>query len=536
MLRLDDAAVTGANTRMDKFQRIIFAGVIVLALIPRLVRVQYGLPYVDYWDEAQVPSASQRMLSEPSFFTTFFNYGNLPIYFAVLLGLPVFLFFLARGKSLAPNDLMPYPDYSWGFEYGELLLAARLGWALLGVLTVVAVFLLTRRLAGFYPAVLAGAALAINPMHLELSTRVPPDGLATSIAFGSLGFALLYLWKKNPSLLYLSVAFGALAAATKYNYGTVVFAAVVSYLLVSGGSDWKARFYTLVRLGITAGLTFAIAMPSAVAHPRLFVGAVLFEVNHYQTGHLGHESEPWIGQIVFQSEALLGNWGWSVLLLAALGLLGLLFFEGGIGRKVAMILTVPYIPFFFVMLSGTVNFHRNYLLVYPVIALLAGIGVAYLVKLIGRVALRSSISMAAQSLVVIGLLVVALLPNLSSTISSTTSFAQGQDSRSTLVEVLKEGGICERYSLALVESRLFLNQREWAEACPDTELERFESGSYDFEVDQEPLLVLGIKGFIELENPTLEINAGRGYAERDGKAFGPNFSPPIAVYLLNTPD
>lgn len=102
MLRLDDAAVTGANTRMDKFQRIIFAGVIVLALIPRLVRVQYGLPYVDYWDEAQVASASQRMLSEPSFLPHSLTTVICPSPSQFCSGSPFFSF-----SSLVENHLRP---------------------------------------------------------------------------------------------------------------------------------------------------------------------------------------------------------------------------------------------------------------------------------------------------------------------------------------------------------------------------------------------------------------------------------------------
>jgi len=535
VLDIANLMTTDRRNSLSRLQLAAILGLIALALIPRLVRAQYGLPYVDYWDEAQIASTSQRMLSEPEFFTTFFNYGNLSIYFAVLLGLPIFLFFHAEGHALAPEDLMPHPDYPWGFEYGEFLLAARIGWALLGVLTVVAVFLVARLFTGFWPAIFAGAALAVNPSHLVLTTRIPPDGLAAAIAFGAAGLAVTYLWKSNPALLYGSVVLGALAAATKYNYGTVVFAAVVAYVASSGSQDWKARIVTLVKLGVTAGLAFAIAMPSALAHPRLFVGAVLYEVDHYQTGHPGHESNPWLGQITFQTEALLANWGLVALVLSVIGITGLLFFDGSFGRRTVAVLTIPYIPFLLVMLSGTVNFHRNYLLIYPVIGLFAGIGMAYLVRFFQRVLGARPLSLAFQVLATATLFVMALLPNATSMISGTMSFSQGQDSRSDLVDFMKNENICERYPVALLEERLFLNQREWFEACPNTKLQPFEEGNFDFEKISEPMLVLGIQGLTGLQNPAFEINPGGNYAERDGNAFGPNFSPPIAVYLLNGP-
>ena len=64
---------------------------------------------------------------------------------------------------------------------------------------------------------------------------------------------------------------------------------------------------------------------------------------------------------------------------------------------------------------------------------------------------------------------------------------------------------------------------------------RFEEGKLNFEKVSGPTLVLRIRGLTGLQNPAFETNHGGDYAERDGNAFGPNFSPPIAVYLLNGP-
>ena len=496
-----------------------------LATSVRIFHLGFGLPYIDYWDEAQVVSASLSMLLEPKYTTTFFNYGNLPIYLAVLAGLPTVVWYRILGEEITLENALPFSDYPWLVDYESTLLFARGAWFIAGVLTIAGVFTLVKSMVGLWPAVFSALLLAVNPLHILFSTRIPPDGLASSLAFASVGIATVFLWRQKPWLLFGSVTFGALAAATKYNYGTVVFASVVAYLVSSEGQTLRERALMLLRLSGVAVIAFAIAMPSALAHPRLFISSVLYEVNHYQEGHAGHESEPWLGQAIFQATELNSLWGFGPLVLAVVGLVALLSSKG-LPRKIGLVFSVPYVPFLLVMLSGTVNFHRNYLLLYPVIALLAGLGLFFAFNG-GSWSTLSRRLLVLRSLLLGAVGLLSLTPNLVSAVEGARSSYVAENSRTQLVETLGAQGICQGARKVLLDSRVFLSPRQWQAHCPGSLFERIPVEELAGLDHSQATLVVTIGGSEFPGKPILVLNEGAGYA-----GFGPDFNPPLDVYLF----
>lgn len=49
------------------------------------------------------------------------------------------------------------------------------------------------------------------------------------------------------------------------------------------------------------------------------------------------------------------------------------------------------------------------------------------------------------------------------------------------------------------------------------------------------MVVLEIRRYSALENLAFEVNPVGNFVENGGDAFGPNFSPPNPVYLLDGP-
>lgn len=295
-------------------------------LFDRIARALRGFPYSDYWDEWQIVRSSQIMLGNGDLFTDFFSYGNLPIYFATLLGVPKLLTLRLGGQSTTAKDLLPLEDYLWGFAHADFLIVNRLAWAFVGLIGVFAVFLILRRISSNWLALAGAAFLILTPLHTLFSTRVTPDGLATSIAIGALGFGIYYL--KEPRFHYLiaSALLAGLAAATKYNYGTVMFVSLLAYFLLLSRPLNIGHLINFTKLAMVSLGGFLLAMPSAIVRPVDFIIQVGREVKHYQTGSpsiRANQSERWIGQLETQLSSLAGQWGSGLLVLALIGLIGL---------------------------------------------------------------------------------------------------------------------------------------------------------------------------------------------------------------------
>lgn len=101
---------------------------------------------------------------------------------------------------------------------GDTPLAYRLPNALLGTLAVVLIVLVVRRLgAEPWAALLAGALLAGDPLHLLLSRTTPEEIAAGTALLAALWFALRAVERPFPGALGVGFALGA-AMATKWYY------------------------------------------------------------------------------------------------------------------------------------------------------------------------------------------------------------------------------------------------------------------------------------------------------------------------------
>lgn len=496
-----------------------------LYLFLRLPQIAIGLPYIDYWDEAQVAWSGVQIALGQDWTVRFFNYGNLPIYLVALSVGPVYLWYWLNGERLLLENALPFDGYPWLVDYGEIMAVARSLWLIAGLLAVIGILILLNRFFGLVAATAGAVLLAINPMHVQFSTRIAPDGLASALALASLGLATAYLTEKRPSLLYFSAGFAALAAATKYNYGSVLFAAVVAYLIQSLGERARLRIRRVVFLLGTAALTFLLAMPSVFVKPLEFIDGVVSEIAHYQNGHDGHESEPWLGQLLFQAGQFNSTWGMWALILAGVGFIGLVGSKG-LARKVALVWTLPFIPFLLVMLSGTVNFHRNYLLLYPVVALLAGAGVHYITFTDLRV-LNWAVPRALQVVCGATLVAMSLVPNVPNGVRGSLEAVTFHDSRQQLVEEIGFRRLCQEVDQALVDDRIFLSPRQWLRYCPEIPFRRLEIDKAVQESAKAVSLLISLPGDHGLENPLQTFNEGGSFA-----GFGPDFNPPLELYLV----
>src|SRR6266850_6893191 len=116
---------------LDTIPTVRLAGIFIIALVLRLWGISYGLPYVFHPDELRDVGEALRLAGGQ---TDALSYGNPALYKYLLIGV---FWALVGQERLAAADT------------SVLYLLARLTTAVLGTLTVVAVFWMARLLRGY---------------------------------------------------------------------------------------------------------------------------------------------------------------------------------------------------------------------------------------------------------------------------------------------------------------------------------------------------------------------------------------------------
>ncbi len=253
------------------------AGLILLALLLRLLGIWWGLPTDATWERRYFSfHPDEIFLLLPAFGFEqgdwnphFFNYGTLYLY---LVGLPAVLFRLVPDSVRFPQGLAP------------LYLLGRMITALLGTATVLILYQVWRkedRSLALYAAFL----LAICPLHVINSHYATVDVPATF--FITLAFLLTLRGLAKPDWKTAGLAGLAvgLAAATKYNAGLFLMPILLAPLLSrpagsAGASPTKLMWYPVVTFGALLG--FVIGTPY-IGSPE-FLRGFLFEWRHAQAG------------------------------------------------------------------------------------------------------------------------------------------------------------------------------------------------------------------------------------------------------------
>ncbi|MDE2724812.1 MAG: hypothetical protein OXI59_15680, partial [Gemmatimonadota bacterium] len=109
-------------------------------------------------------------------------------------------------------------------------------------------------------------------------------------------------------------------------------------------------------------------MPYAILDFPNFIKDVLHQINYYKTtGHPGATISPGWDYFAFQIREFYQNIGLTGTILFAIGLAGTIF-------RPVLLLILLFPASYLVFMSGmTVNFHRNFIQVYPFIAVFTGV-------------------------------------------------------------------------------------------------------------------------------------------------------------------
>lgn len=395
-------------------RRVFWAmvGVCALGAALRFWAIDYGLPGLYHPDETPILNRALTFAKgDPNPHN--FLYPTLHLY---LLFAWEGLFFVAGWatglfESLQAFQAQFFVDPSSHFVAGRALTAV------LGTLTLVAVYRIARRLHSPGAGMAAAIFLAVAPFAVRDAHYVKLDVPAGfMIALAHVALARLVVdgeaaGRMGPWLL--AGLFGGLSLSTQYYVAPVIatFVAVAAYHGHRTG-QWTPAFRLLVCAGLAfiagffAGTPFILTELDVTARDIAEVRQVNFE-RALDTG--GPLSSLWPYIVMLATDAL----GWPVFVLALAGAAFTLL--GHWGRGLVLV-TFPLV--YLVFISNTVPMSRYLACVVPLIATAAGIGV---MEICTRMRSRRGLS---RALIAAGLVALAALPGLLLSIRSNQFFSQ----------------------------------------------------------------------------------------------------------------
>ena len=378
-----DAATGSPPARRDRRWALGIALLALGALLLRLWGIRWGLPFAYNLDERShfVPRA-----------VGFFRDGTLdPAYQLNPSGLIEWV----AGALLITHLSADAVVDAWQTDPGQVWTVARVASALLATAAIPLLYVAGARLAGRATGLVAAAILATSflPVHYgHLALNDAPSLAFTALALIGVAGVLRGGGLRSYALAGAGVG---LAVGFKYNAGVVALPLLAAAAL-HARPEWQPVVMGLVVSGVCALAAFAICDPYALIHPMFF------------KDEIQHLSEYTRGRLLLGETERSGYryYGWS--LLWGFGVIPLALAVGGGAwailrdRRLALVL-VPAVLLFFLLVGSQGRYFARYAMpVYPMLALLAGLGAVALWQRLPRrpwVAAAALLAICAQGLV-----------------------------------------------------------------------------------------------------------------------------------------
>lgn len=247
---------------------LVVLAVVLAALLPRLVGIDFGLPAIIHEDELEPVGRAQQLLELGSF--TEPQAWRYP---------PLLAELLAVDRGLRPCE---------GCEHAVFLLRGRWLSAIVSALGAGLLVLAGRRVGlRLWAAALAGLVLAWSPLLVRLGRYATPDALMTAlVAFGVWAAAGVVRHGRWRDYLLGGLAVG-LAAGAKYN-AALIFVMILAAHLLSRPKQLGAWGRLLAAGGVSL-VSFAGILAWPWAGLETFLSGLRYEWRHYGKGHDGFD-------------------------------------------------------------------------------------------------------------------------------------------------------------------------------------------------------------------------------------------------------
>jgi 4-amino-4-deoxy-L-arabinose transferase-like glycosyltransferase len=364
-----------AHGRARRVTVWVLLGVMVVAgLYLRLRNNGYGLPHVYNFDESQhFISHSINVFGgelDPRYYQNPSGYTYL-MFLALKVWFGIFGTHLKYGTISQQFFEDPTPIWQFARTFTALIAMAGVG----------ATFVMARRWWGTAVALVAAALLTFAFLPVTYSRIAVTDvGTFFPVAVALYGaFRVL----DDGRLRWYLLSGAGIGFATGFKYTAalvllpVVIAAVVRFFRDRGTPLWKRRdAWWLVAAGVVAVLCFAITTPYFFVHPSDAISQLREQAK--AAGEIEKLGQAQQGGFSYYFHTLGWGFGWAALVATVVGAVVQLRRDWVRGL---MLVSFPIVLFAYMSIQ-TRYFGRWLLMMYPVIALLAGIAVVWVAGLV----------------------------------------------------------------------------------------------------------------------------------------------------------
>jgi 4-amino-4-deoxy-L-arabinose transferase-like glycosyltransferase len=407
---------------------------IVLGGALRLAGIDAGNPYVYHPDEWYLAKTGMVMVRELDPLPHFYQYPSLmPILSAVVAA-------VVRGLGGPTLET----DQPWLLEREVLpeqfvyFLAVRVLVAMIGLATILVVYLIGARLRGRTAGLAAAAIVAVSPLHItnsRFATTDVPLALAGAVAL----LVTIHAVKDGRDRWWAAAGIAAgIAASTKWNGLAILGVPLLACFLAGGRASDLVRPAALIAfarrrtpwlIGFAAVATVLAITPGLLLEFRTAGRNILQLGRHYG------EAEPYssVDSISYAAGALAQGLGPLVVVAALVGLALMLA-----DRRPAEVPIPAFVAVYFLVVAlAPRQYERNLMLLVPLLAVAAGAAVAETAARTAEILRRRTSSgettTAAAGAVAAALLAVALIPGTVGVVQAATA-PVGPDTRTIAID------------------------------------------------------------------------------------------------------
>lgn len=358
--------------KKDTYFYICLATVILYAFLIRFLGVKFGLPYLHQWDEPQSASTALNMLKTGDLNPHFFNYGGFTIYSCLIIDSLHYWYLAGVGLLNGTSDIMTKMDtgWHWTISHPSFYFWNRIFITAIGTASIILTFFITHESYGKSQGILAAFLLSGFPYHIEYSRLITPDMPMCFFILLAVLFALRFDFSHKIRNIVYALIFVGLAASSKYNAILSIMVPLSICLLNYKHIDRKSPMIWLIFM--MPLIVFLIFNPFAILDFETFWSSLTYEMKHYkELGHEGAVSVPGLDHFILQISTIKNSIS-SILFYSAL--IGIFL---SIRKRTTFLLMIFPVIYMYFMTQQKVNFHRNFIIIYPFFAIYASVTIVY---------------------------------------------------------------------------------------------------------------------------------------------------------------
>lgn len=364
--------------------RIILAICLLYILFTRILSNTEGLPYLWHWDEPLVASSAIYTLKTGKFKprNSEICYGGFLRNTCYLIDEAVY-FFIKDNPAYNINsrdDIKINDHYDFRhLSHYEFYLWNRIWVSVLTTLSFLLVFLILRHIANEWWGLAGVLALMCSLLFYYNSRYATMDNPLTCVALCTLYYSILFIEKKKYVYLYAALVFGGFTLASKLSGGVVLIVPFIAWLthyqeIISTDKIVKNGLIA-ISLAVTPFLVYCIVTPNLITDTAEFVKWTKYIIDQYENGRGQFTKTPGWENLSFQLSSIRENIT-PVIFYAGIFLspvvIVFLFFKKEYPK---LLFILPFFVFYWVymvyMTSKTVAYERNYMVMHPVLIVIA---------------------------------------------------------------------------------------------------------------------------------------------------------------------